>query len=309
MSSVAVIGGGRWARVILGVLSDIAPDAELFACSPRGATATAAWVEQHGLARQARVLTGWPDVTLDAAVVANAARDHEAAAIRALRAGVPVLVEKPLAPTSAGAERIIDAARSSGGKLATAHVFLFASYLQRFAGAVAAAGGAQSLRIVWADPGAEVRYGEAKTHDASLPVEADVLPHVVSIADVVIGRPVDRCVRARTSGPGALAVLELRAGSVSCGVELARGAAARKRLIEVVTGAGTLSLDFAVEPGVVTHGSECASGDPAWSTTPRPLARMLTAFLGWAGGGAPDHRLDPHIGLRACRLADQALSS
>ncbi len=68
----------------------------------------------------------------DALVVAVPTRAHEEVAIAALLRGIPVLVEKPLAPTLHAADRILAAARDGGAFVQTGHV-------ERFNAAVLAA--------------------------------------------------------------------------------------------------------------------------------------------------------------------------
>ena len=68
----------------------------------------------------------------DALVVAVPTRVHEEVAVAALRQGRPVLVEKPLAPSLAAADRILAAAGDGGAFVQTGHV-------ERFNAAVVAA--------------------------------------------------------------------------------------------------------------------------------------------------------------------------
>ncbi|MHB1194802.1 MAG: Gfo/Idh/MocA family protein [Longimicrobiales bacterium] len=68
----------------------------------------------------------------DALVVAVPTRTHEEVAVAALLRGIPVLVEKPLAPTLHAADRILAAAGEGGAFVQTGHV-------ERFNAAVLAA--------------------------------------------------------------------------------------------------------------------------------------------------------------------------
>lgn len=68
---------------------------------------------------------------VDAAVIAVPTSAHEAVALEALRRGVHVLIEKPLAPSLEAADRILDAAKATGTIVQTGHV-------ERFNGALRA---------------------------------------------------------------------------------------------------------------------------------------------------------------------------
>jgi UDP-N-acetylglucosamine 3-dehydrogenase len=59
---------------------------------------------------------------LDAVSVCVPTEHHAKVALTVLRAGVPVLVEKPLAPTLGEAREIVDAARRAGVTLAVGHI-------------------------------------------------------------------------------------------------------------------------------------------------------------------------------------------
>jgi predicted dehydrogenase len=307
--SIAIIGGGRWARVLARVLCEIVPGPVAISVhSRRNAGSMAAWVEAQGLGKRIGLSSAWPDsmpASPGAVVVANAARDHEVAVEWALSAGVPVLVEKPIAPTFAAARRLADGARASGVRLGAANVFLFARYLENFARLLADARGMESLRIEWTDPRGEERYGEPKRYDSSLPVFADWLPHVVSIAGALLPVPPEYCGSLRVERGGAALHIELTGGSVPCAVTMERNADRRRRILRARAGGEDICLDFSTEPGAITRGSSRAIGDQYWSSRRRPVARMLAAFLGWAAGGERDPRLDVEPGLRACRIIDQ----
>jgi predicted dehydrogenase len=306
---VAVIGGGRWARQLTQVLCDLTPPTVRISMHSRhNAESLSVWARSRGLGERVEVSFTWPHLGArsTAVIVANAARDHESAAVAALSECVPVLVEKPMAPTAAASRRLIDLARSRNTRFAAAHVFLFARYLESFARLVTETGGIRSLRVRWMDPSDESRYGEKKRFDPSLPIFADWLPHVLSITNALTPGLPQRCERLKFLRGGAHLELELLLGSTPCSVELVRNGDRRQRIVEVVTLEKTLLLDFSREPGTITCGSQTSNGDPDWSRAMGPAALMLQAFLRWAAGGEFDSRLDIELGLRASEVIDQA---
>jgi predicted dehydrogenase len=62
---------------------------------------------------------------LDAAVIVTPTIHHHAVASAFLRRGIPLLVEKPLAPTLAAAEKLVDLANLAGVVLQTGHIERF----------------------------------------------------------------------------------------------------------------------------------------------------------------------------------------
>lgn len=309
---VAVIGGGRWARQLTQVLCDLTPPTvQISVHSRHNAESLSVWVRSRGLEERVEVSFGWPRLLgarSTAVIVANAARDHESAAVAALSECVPVLVEKPIAPTAAASHRLVDLARSRNTRFAAAHVFLFARYLESFARLVSETGGIRSLRIRWMDPSNDSRYGEKKRFDPGLPIFADWLPHVLSITNALTPALPQRCERLKFLRGGAHLELELVLGSTPCSVELVRNGDRRQRVVEVVTLEKTLLLDFSREPGTIICGSQTSNGDPDWGRALGPAALMLLAFLRWAAGGDFDSRLDIERGLRASEVIDQAAS-
>ena len=67
-------------------------------------------------------------------------------------------------------------------------------------------------------------------------------------------------------------------------------------------------MDFASEPGTIVSEATARCGDPDWDIKPKPVARMLEAFLQGAAGGIRDARLDIAIGLVASQVIDQTSS-
>ncbi len=303
---VALVGGGRWARVYARVLSnnpDFVRSATIV--SPRNADGMRRWIATEGLPYEAAAAQD--PIGFDAAIIANAAADHESWAERFLKARVPVLIEKPFATSAAGATHLIDLAQAQGVYLAAGLVFKFARYVDRFAALLPNQSRIRSVSVTWTDPSDESRYGERKSYDPSVPVPADALPHVVSILDALLPANQIACRSVAVGQAGAQVGIELVLNGKQCVVRLARNSDKRVRLIEVATDRQRYALDFSVEPGQIVLNGESQSGDPDWGNEPSPLTRLVQGFLNALSGGTRDDRLDARLGLLVCSVTDQAL--
>ena len=307
---ISIIGGGRWARVLADVTCNLASDTvEITVHSPSNAGEMKAWVVSRGLTERVRVMSAWPELPSNqsnAVIVVNAARDHEKAVEWALSKGASVLVEKPVALSKEAAQRLVNLAADKNARFAASHIFLFATYLDHFSKLVSDAGKIRLLRMQWTDPRFENRYGEQKHYDPSLPIFFDWLPHTLSILSLFSsGAPCASKIIELQKGGSHLEV-ELSFGDISSRIIMARNSDRRRRILEVNAGDKWFCLDFSEEPGTICWGDTKIVGDPCWGDlNKRPVAQMLTAFLGWAAGGLADKRLSVEVGLNACVAIEQ----
>lgn len=305
--SLLIIGAGRWARVIIGELCRIVPPhVGLTVHSRHHGESAASWLGESGLDSRVHLSTGWPPPPCHGAstavIIANAARDHAWAVEWALSQGAAVLVEKPIAPSPDAAQGLADLAKRHGARLAAAHVFLFARYMDEFAQCLRSAGRLSSLAVDWADPATEVRYGAVKRYDPGLPVYADWLPHVIPIIGTLVGSLPDTCLSTEISRGGAAVQVALKAGGTDCRVFMERNSGQRRRIIRAVAAEAACELDFSIEPGMIRRGTAVTAADARWGHDHGPLASMLLAFMRWAKEGVPDPRLAIEPGLCSSRI-------
>lgn len=120
---VSVVGAGLMGRFHARVVSEH-PEAELVDVVDASPEAEGvAWDRRARWLRDLEELLAGP--LPDAAIVSVPTSEHGTVALRLLQAGVPVLVEKPIASTADEARTLIDAARTAGVALAVGHVERF----------------------------------------------------------------------------------------------------------------------------------------------------------------------------------------
>lgn len=283
--SIAVIGGGRWARVYLDVLASLSLPYRLIVVSAANAEQLTDLRDKSG--RDLVVLPGLDDLLqlgrVRAAIVVNAARLHAATSLRLLEAGIPVLIEKPLALELHDVERILIRAEKYNLPVMPALTYQHCSYLRHFARTMRELKDEPvRIHLDWKDPLKEVRYGDDKAYDPGISVAQDVMPHVWTVLASTLEMPDGdfealSCTIARG---GRRASFELSFEGTPCSVVLEREAPTRRRFLRVELCSGlSLTLDFTIEPGVITVGSQSICGDLDWDRAARPVSRQMQMFL------------------------------
>ena len=124
---VAVVGAGQFGRNHIRVFHEL-EDAELVAV----VDADAGRADGAATDFSCRALTKVGDLRgmVDAAVIAAPTSVHAELGVELLEAGIDVMVEKPIAPDLASAQRLIDAAERHGRILQVGHLERFNPVVQ-----------------------------------------------------------------------------------------------------------------------------------------------------------------------------------
>jgi len=118
---------------------------------------------------------------VDAVVVATPPSTHVAVAMAAIQAGKHVLIEKPLAPTSAGARALVSAAAEQGVVLMVGHTFEYNPAVRKLRDLVQSG----ELGELYYLDSARLNLG---LYQNDVNVIFDLAPHDVSIINYVLGR-------------------------------------------------------------------------------------------------------------------------
>jgi predicted dehydrogenase len=119
----AVVGSGSFGRNHVRVVSQL-PDVELVAIVDADVEKALALAREYRSVAFAS-LDQLADLQIDAAIVATPTVTHESIATRLLASGIDVLVEKPIADSSAAGERMAQVAREQGRILQVGHLERF----------------------------------------------------------------------------------------------------------------------------------------------------------------------------------------
>jgi predicted dehydrogenase len=280
--NIALIGGGRWARVHAQVLSSLYPRVSRLI-----------WVSHYYRSSALKVAAQFPpdlDVqyvdsiealelsSLDAAVVCTSSANHADNAISLLTSGLPVFVEKPLALDERTALEVVNTASRRNLALWVCLPLLKASYLRLFK---AAWHGRKITQIVihWFDPAREERHGEIKQADINTNKVDEIVPHLWSILNVLLDVN-EFTVFSVAAKPSGTAVATMWSNDIRIEMNFGRRAPARIRHIDLAfADGGTAVLDFSREPGEASVDDHRCQVDGSWELGQRPLAAMITEFL------------------------------
>jgi predicted dehydrogenase len=264
-------------------------DARLVAVCDTDAAAAAALAETHG-ARALEEVEGLAGA-VDAVVLAAATSAHRDLALALIRAGVPLLVEKPLAGTAAEAREIARAAERADAVLQVGHVLRFDPVTRAMARRTFRP---TRIAVSWRSP------FTGRSTDVS--VVMDLAIHGIDLAlKWAGGFPEEVTAKGRTvKGPHTDEVevhLEF-AGGCAADLVASRVSDSRERRIRITAAGETIELDYAAR--TARWGSEAMPVE----TGPDALTAQMDAFLAAVRGEAPV-AVSADEGARAVEVADR----
>lgn len=309
-----IVGTRRWARLMAIELCAALPaDATIHMLGNPADAELQGWLSASGLDKNIRVgasVPPCPAETTGVAFVVNSAYQHKTSVEDMLAAGYNVVCEKPMSFSEQETLNLVDMAAGLGLQLFCTNTYLFASYLDSFRENWLTGHRFTRMCISWADPAREIRYGETKGYDSSLPLIYDVLPHIANIALATIGpfKPVPKGIKVRRGGSEAF--IHYRHGDIDIHVTLERNAGQRKRALAFADTSREVLLDFSSEPGSVTVDQMTpVPVDPAWLHKPKPIAALICSVREFFKSGWQDPRLSPSASLLGNCLIDGVIDS
>ena len=293
--------GSRYARHLLEGI----PGCHLAAVSRRDVGAGRAFAERHGLL----FVPDWRElvtcVEVDAVAVVTPPALNREICLAAVRAGKPLLIEKPLALTVADAREMVRAARDAGVTLMTAQTLRFTPVLARLRDRLADVGPLEYLVLAMrADRPPHRWLGDPGQAGGGVLLEIGI--HLLDLIRFLTGAEAVEAVadleQRHTTRVEDLALARFRlSNGVSCYVEVSRVSGGRLCRVEAVGGAGQLIADVdrslltRIEGRVVAE-TEAVPDRPTVITVLETFAKSLSARVPVPVSGED--------GLRAVAMAD-----
>jgi predicted dehydrogenase len=297
-STLAVIGGGRWARVILSELAKIdeLPFDTIVMVSKFNNDLVRKTIDEISIVDKSVAMVSTINELLNqysvqSAIIANAAHQHFDSAAMLIEHGAHLLIEKPIVLTSDHMKILLDKALAEGISLTPGLLYRFCSYIKHFAQIVLEKNILPcSFLVEWQDASREMRYGETKKYDASIDVAEDVMSHIWTILSIIFPGAqmyLEACLDAdRRRLAEFSAVVKIDMKKIDGRIFLERDARERRRRVTVQYNNGEeYVLEFTIEPGKIyfisphENSSKSISGDPDWEKSKKPLARQFQYFL------------------------------
>jgi predicted dehydrogenase len=175
---IAVVGCGYWGSKHVRVLHSIDGVDQVALVDSEESRLTSLARSYPGAQTFSTLPAALPHI--DAVVIATPPSTHVPVALQAIDAGKHVLVEKPLAPTTVGAEKLISAAARAGVTLMTGHTFEYNPAVWKLRELVQS----RVLGEVYYLDSARLNLG---LYQSDVNVIFDLAPHDVSIINYVLG--------------------------------------------------------------------------------------------------------------------------
>lgn len=287
---VAVIGGGRWGKIISSILINTQPDIpKINLISQRNYKNVLDWHRDKLLDRESNKIVVWQNFDqvisnskLMTAFVANTPEEHYETTKKMLLNDKHTFVEKPFVLNIEQAKELIDIAKKRNLVLAVGLEYIYATYIHYFRQILEQnilPSKIDYIDIFWQDISKEERWGALKQPDLTVNVATDIYPHILSFLFVLFNRQEIHLKEVELFDGGASGKITLFYGSLSINLFLSRVADVAFRGIKVFAKNSQLDINFTQEPGIITLNGESISQDPLWNILSKPLQAEISHFL------------------------------
>lgn len=288
---LAVIGGGRWSKVVLNVLAKLNLEIDSIALvSTQNYNATVEFAKVYckekskksdfiTVHRNLHEVLNDDDITH--VYIANLPHYHFQSALESIRAGKHVLVEKPFNVSTEELKSLVELARNRSLLFMINHEFRLASYIHDLRSElIKNPSDIKRIDIVWNDAFIEKKWEQIKTPDYTTNVLNDLFPHVISILITLFGEKRISLSELNIEDGGDHINLTFLYDTYEVFIDLSRLAKQTTRYIALeFLNDDTYHLDFTQEPGKLTFNKNEISIDAAWSRNLKPLEAALALFF------------------------------
>ena len=307
MKKLYLIGGGRWARIVLSEVLKL-PDENLqvTVVSNKNYLFMKKWISKTFIDSKVFITKILPDVLEDNSFiyVLNETELRFDTLTKVLKYQMPILVEKPLGLNHYEAESVISLYERSSTPLLSAQVFKFLESVSAIK-EILEPRTVHTILMSWLDSHSEVRFEEIKRYEDLVPPYLDILPHVFSLLEEIIGdfvvsyksvtfneveKDFSLCLRINSS-------LDLK-------IKYSRKATKRARIFEFFTQSEKIAYDFS-EIETIARFQEGQRVFYKEYVKSKSIQLMLTKFLSYSEGELMDGKFSHRANICALQISHE----
>jgi predicted dehydrogenase len=282
---IVIVGGGRWGKVWASVITAARGSSRhLMMAARTDPDAARAWASESSEASGivvcqsiAQAMALMPELKM--AIVCSRPGDHLKDALEAFDHGLHVLVEKPISTHAAHGMQLVERSLQVRRKLAVGTEFAFIPAVHQCVQELSLKSHLK-VTLQWDDPPGEARYGAAKSRHKEVDALTDLLPHAFSIFRTLASSREFQIVDAyQNAGDncGGLHFRDHHSSDFLLTFDLA--SRERRRVVEVVSGADLVVIDFSAKRSTITVNGLPHALDPVLQPMTSTLRLQLGAFL------------------------------
>jgi predicted dehydrogenase len=305
LTHLYIIGGGRWARVVLTEAVKIqGGNLKIIIVSSKNHKFMKEWLRDFVSTTDVTVISYLPKTVHSRSFfyVLNETNERYDTLSRLLKFQSPVLVEKPLGLNYDDVNHMISLYESKQVPLLSSSVFKFLdsgsalkNLLEKYQ--------LRSIVVNWFDPNNEYKFGEEKKYETVVSPYLDTLSHILSLLDGIIGDSNFKFIDFKNNLGEFNLILEM-SESIRVEVHSSRISPSRVRLIDFLTSTGKVQYDFSGDETInVFNGTVLISNQMYVKTS--SIQKMLRTFLSVVNHESVDSRFSHTSNLKALQISHE----
>lgn len=309
-----IVGTRRWARLMASELCKILPlDTVVYLQGSLEEPELRNWHSASPFKNRIFIVEQPPRCSLlmtGVAFIVNSAYQHREAIQNAFADGYNVVSEKPITFSQQDTLDLIVNSENLKLKLFSTNTYLFADYLHLFRQGWLVNKKFTNIVITWKDAPEELRYGDRKYFDSSVPIIFDIMPHIANIILATYGEIKPNLSEVCVHRGGSEVSIGCADDHIRVRIQIARNATERVRIAKFFDENDEVVIDFTKEPGtVITERTTPVSADPVWQTKSKPIGAMMTSVREYFESGTEDPRLSPYASVIGNKWIDSIAES
>ena len=310
IKNIGIIGGGRWSKEIIRTLDLFVDKNVTFTIfSKNNYIELKEWIKIFEIRNILLIKKNekLKQIKPDILIIVNSAHDHYKTCMMAIQLKIPALIEKPVGVTLKEVEKIFQHSKKNNPYLRASNIFLYNDYLINFKNVLNIDNQKyKSIELTWFDKQNEIRNGQVKNYDPTVPIYIDCMHHICSILSLFTKIRFFKIEDFNFKKGGSHIKFKVNNKNLDVIVNLARNKKIRSRKLKIITKTNDVYvLNFSKEPGFIKVNEKKIISDPDWSFKKKPLQKMLENFLNEMSCKKISKKLNFQISLGSAKICDE----